>query len=84
VVKQARQGRGAARRQGLRGAGGGLLVGGCVKAEMTVGDAPAGSYSDLHYSLLTLSCLNQVLASVIKAGRDKAGQGKEIEHNLLQ
>ncbi|OBT81946.1 hypothetical protein VE02_09459 [Pseudogymnoascus sp. 03VT05] len=52
--------------------GTGLLVGGCVKAEMTVGDAPAGSYRDLHYSLLTVSC--QLLASTIKAGRDKAGQ----------
>lgn len=33
----------------------GLLVGGCARAEMSDGDAPAGSYSDLHYSVHTVS-----------------------------
>ncbi|KFZ18304.1 hypothetical protein V502_04159 [Pseudogymnoascus sp. VKM F-4520 (FW-2644)] len=77
--------RGRQARNGTRAGGAGLLVGELRES----GDDRRGCTSGfLQRSPLqrtyTLSCLDLLLASAIKAGRDKAGQGKESEHKLLQ
>lgn len=77
---EARQVSGATGRQGI-GGGVWLLVGGPRES----GDERGGCTSGFLHHRYTISCLaNLLLASTIKAERNKAGQGKVREHKLLQ